>query len=58
LGARTEAPDLLSRRDLSIVEVQSHSEEVKHSSANELELHPVGKLSLLNLHSFEEEAKR
>ena len=33
-GARTEAPGLLSRRHLSIVEVQNHSENVEHPGAN------------------------
>ena len=32
--ARTEAPGLLSRRDLSIVEVEIHSQNVEHPGAN------------------------
>ena len=33
-GARTEAPGLLSRRDLFIVEVEIHSENVQHPGAS------------------------
>jgi len=55
-GARTEAPGLLCRRDLSIVEVEIHSENVEYPGANGVELRSVGKWSLLNFHSFEEEA--
>jgi len=50
------APGLLFRRDLSIIEAEIHSENVEHPCANGVELRPVGKWSLLNLHSFEEEA--
>ena len=43
LGARNEAPGLLSRRDLSLVKVEIHSENVEHPGANGAELRPVGK---------------
>jgi hypothetical protein len=45
-------PGLHSRCDLSVIEVGFE----EHRGANEVELHPVEKLSLRNLHSFEEEA--
>jgi hypothetical protein len=41
--AKTEAPSLLSRRDLSTVEIEIHSENVENAGANELELRSVGK---------------
>jgi hypothetical protein len=40
---RTEAPGLLSPRDLSIVEVEIHSKIVEHPGANGVELRPIGK---------------
>jgi hypothetical protein len=42
-GARTEAPGLLSEHDLSIVEVEIHTENVERPGASGVELRPVGK---------------
>jgi hypothetical protein len=55
-GARTEAPGLHSQCNPSIIEVGFESENLEHPGANEVELHPAGKSSLQNFHSFEEEA--
>jgi len=37
LGARTKAPGLLSRHDLSVIEVEIHSENAEHPGANGVE---------------------
>ena len=57
-GPELKRQVFFSWRDLSIVEVQIHSENVEHPGVNGVELRPFGKWSLLNLHSFEEEARR